>query len=162
VRALPVLLLALALGPGASARTPSPCALLTNHEVAKTFGVKVEERTASPREFSCSWKGASLGGFIPSQPQLTLSVTSNRIAKAEFIRDFSLEIVPGPTPGKMERDPALVVRGVGQVAFAGLHGQELSVWDRGVVVQITTALVGSPLETAKRLARLVLARFRAG
>jgi len=140
--------------PAASARLPNPCVLLTNAEVAKGFGDKIQNRTADGP--SCTWNGVPYGTFMTSTPTLTLDVS--QVTKAQF-KKSAVAIVPGAEPGTMEREQGLLVKHIGDLAYSLATGQELIVWYRGTMLDLSSNALVSPLETAKALAKIALTRL---
>jgi hypothetical protein len=152
-RQLLPLVLALAFAPAAAARTPNACALLTNAEVAKAFGEKIETRTAASAGV-CTWAGLPIGTFTTAHPQLTLFVGT--VTKARFEHDQEHETV---LPGQVPSAPPRRVSGVGQLAFVSQNDDTLSVWDHGVQLTLLDAGLVSPLQAMKRLATLAVTRL---
>ncbi|HWB23446.1 MAG TPA: hypothetical protein VG652_11245 [Gaiellaceae bacterium] len=139
----------------ASAQLPNPCALVTNAEVAKSVGDKIQSRTAGDPH-SCTWNGVPYGTFMTTTPTLTLDVS--QVTEAQFRRN-AFSIVPGAEPGTMEREAGVLVKHVGTVAYSLVSGQELIVWYRGIMLDVSSSALVSPLETAKALAKIALTRL---
>jgi len=144
VRPLLVAVLALALVPGASARNPSPCSLLSNDEVAAAFSSKVDGRAPGMTGLahSCTWTGPPLS-FSSERASLQLSVVPE--PEAPFLT-FERETNGQP------------VHGVGEAAIWIQKLQMLSAWDRGYTINITIfgPYVPAPLSAARTLAKAAL------
>jgi hypothetical protein len=150
VRWIAVVGAALALAPAAStAALPKPCALLTNAQVAKLLGSKIDDRVASGngRYLACKWMGASLGSYAAVQRSLMLQVS--RTTKAQF------------TQAARRAQGAARVRGVGEAAYVENGGGNafLTVYARGYVLQLSDAFVTSSLGVEKAAAKLAVARL---
>ena len=150
VRLLLVVCAAAVLAPSAPARTPDPCALLSNAEVADAIGSRVADRTANGSGLyrTCRWTGTNRAkpGFHPTRRTLMLTVAPG--TRAQF------EVFAGRVPG------AVRVDGVGEVAFAVAQaGGRLEVYAGGYVIEVVASLAGSPLAVERRVAKTVAARL---
>jgi hypothetical protein len=139
----------------ASARLPNPCALLTNGEITKAFGDKLQSRTADDPS-SCTWNGVPLGTFTTVAPSLMLGVA--QVTEAQFEK-AAIAIVPGAEPGTMERERGVLVKHVGDLAYSMANGTDFIVWYRGTMLDFESSVLVSPLETAKALAKIALTRL---
>ena len=141
------MLVALVLLPAASARSPSPCALLTNHEVAVAFRSTVVGHNpgAVGLSGSCTWLGKPLtNGYGQPSVQLTLL----RISEARFV--------------KFERGSnGQPIHGIGTTATWIGRIAQLSTWFRGYETDVTVRgpRVAAPLLAEKALAKAALARL---
>jgi hypothetical protein len=149
-----LLLLASGLGlvivPMAAARPPQACTLLTNAEVAKVFGEKVELRTVTGVG-GCKWSGLPLGTFTSAHPQLILFV--GQVTKARFEKLGQRQ--PGEAPGPLP----LPVHGVGQLAFASDNDDSLEVWSHGTELSFLNSGIVAPIASMKILAAAAIARL---
>jgi hypothetical protein len=145
-RLMPVAL-ALALAPSASAALPNPCALLTNAQVAKIFGSKVETRTVGGNRLyrTCTWDGPGLGTYGGTHPQLMLQVTHG--TKGQF--DKSAKRTPG----------AVRVNGLGEAAFTANNDQMLYVLQHGTLLSFFSTAFTTSIQVDKSLARAALKRL---
>jgi hypothetical protein len=84
---VPLLLALSAVSAASGARPPDPCALLSNAQVTKAIGYKVELHSTGPGLTglyrSCTWSGPAIG-FTQSRPSLILQ--ASRLAKAKFLK----------------------------------------------------------------------------
>ena len=136
---------------------PSPCALLTNADVAHAFGAKVAYRTRQPQYANCSWSGWPFAHQY-GQQRVTIDVAA--VTRAEFERAFSTFITVGPEPGTRRIAHAQRIDGVGDAAFAqSFAGTSLFVWHNGVMFSIETTFIGPQLAAEKRLAAAAIARL---
>jgi hypothetical protein len=136
---------ALVWSPGALAGSlPSPCALLTNTEVAKALGSKVAYRT--DQHGTCTWNGVALSAYTSANATLSLSVT--RASKTAFRK------------GELESAGAVSISGIGQLAYATPRSNVafLVVWKDGVALYVLVSGVVSPLEIEKAVATIALRR----
>jgi hypothetical protein len=138
----------------ASAGLPKPCTLLTNAEVTKAFGTKIQSRTADGS--SCTWNGVPLGTFTTAAPSLTLDVA--QVTEAQF-RKSAVAVVPGAEPGTMVREQGLLVKHIGDLAYSMANGTDFTVWYRGTMLNFESSVLVSPLEAAKALAKIALTRL---
>jgi uncharacterized protein DUF3558 len=150
VRLLPFAL-ALAFAPAASAALPNPCALLTNAEVAKALGSKVESRdvVAFPgsRGRTCEWKGANLASPNSYAVQRSVMITVSTATKAQFEKGAR------QTPG------AVAVRGVGGAAYATTGVVKFFyAWQYGFTISVVAGNAIDPIQTAKAVAKLAVKR----
>jgi hypothetical protein len=151
MRALVLVVLTLAVTPLASAGLPSPCALLTNAEVAKILGTKIVARNVSGNRLyrSCKWTGQNLSrrGFYPTQRSLMVEVSST--TKTRFEKNART------TKG------AIRVASVGEAAFAMPQGGGgfLYVYAHGYGIDLSASLVTSPFDVEKNAARIAVARL---
>jgi hypothetical protein len=140
---------AAALAPAASAGLPNPCALLTNSEVAKVLGSKVEARELRGEGHTCTWTGVNLSkpGFYETHRSLHVDVWSG--TRTEFLK-------------AARQDPSAVrVKGFGDAAYRAGNGNVtfLEIWQRGRGLQIVASLVTDPLSAEKQAAKLALNRL---
>ena len=145
-RILP-LLLALALAPAASARVPSPCALLTNAEVAKVLGAQVASRISGKLglEPTCTWDSAPLSSFTSARAEVNVNLAP--ISKARFEKEA-------------KQTHGVPVHGVGEAAL-WLDGpaQVLWFWHHGYALNLQVIDVSSPQASATNLAKAMVNRF---
>jgi hypothetical protein len=143
--------LALVFIPAGSAALPSPCALLTNAEVAKALDTKIAGRDISGNRLyrSCKWTGKNLSasGFYPTQRSLLVEVS--RTTKTRFEENART------TKG------AIRVIGVGEAAFAMPQGGGgfLYVYAHGYGLDLSASLVTSPLNVEKNAAQIAVKRL---
>jgi len=145
VRLLLVVYLALALVPTASARTPGPCSLLTDHEVSTALGRQVANQTSYPGLApSCLWTGMPLTN---QYGQSSLNLTVSQEPEKMFVK-FE------------HRSGGQAVKGVGNTAVWVPKIHQLSAWYRGYSINITIfgPYVTSPLLAAKTLTNAALVR----
>ena len=130
------------------AAVPNACAMLTNAEVAKAFGSKIETRTAqgNGRYQMCTWLGPALGSFTSARAQLIVQVM--RRTRAQF-----------DTAAKQAQDAARI-NGVGQAAYATTGVlKSLNVWQHGYALFIVVGFVSNPLQTEIGVARAAVAHL---
>jgi hypothetical protein len=147
VLALLATLVALVLIPSAGARSPSPCALLTNHEVATAFSSVVVGHNPGGVGLSgsCTWLGTPLtNGY--GQP--SVQVTVFRIPEVHFLQ-------------AERRSNGQSIHGIGTAANWIERIAQLSTWYRGYEIDITVRgpRVSAPLIAEKTLAGAALARL---
>jgi len=136
-----------ALAPSASPALPNPCTLLTNAEVAKAFGSKIQSRAGESYRFgrSCAWEGVPLGSFTSAHASLRVDIA--QISRAQFLKNAK------------KAKNAVPVHGLGDLAYSQyIAGQSLTVWRHGIWLSLDLTGVSSPLGAAKALARSALAR----
>jgi hypothetical protein len=129
IRGLAVVGMALALAPSASAALPNPCTLLTNAEVAKALGSRVQNRTtqlppamqSTTRFRICTWTGAPLSSYRSSGDTLRLIILPS--TRSQFLK------------AAKQSDGAVRVQNLGDTAYATgqslnllAHGYSLSIW----------------------------------
>jgi hypothetical protein len=146
---LPVLL-ALALVPSASAGLPNACTLLTNAEVAKVFGAKIQNRTRDGNRLfgGCTWNGVPPSSFTSYHATLRTDIA--HLTRAQF--DKAAKRAKNAVP----------VHGVGDAAFSEYvdsGSTYLSVWAHGIWISIDLSTGSVWLAAAKTLARAALARL---
>lgn len=83
-----------------------------------------------------------------------------QVTEAQF-KKAAVEIVPGAEPGTMERQPGLLVKHIGDLAYSMANGTDFIVWYRGTMLDFESSVLVSPLETAKELAKVALTRLPA-
>ena len=130
-----------------------PCGLLTNAEVAKAIGSKIDSKQimnfgGGPND-TCQWVGVNLAGPSSYATHRTLTVTVDIQSRAKFL-EFADEV-----------KGALRVKGIGQLAFSQGNGNlhQLVVWQGGYVLTFTANLVSNPLVVEKLAARDAVARL---
>jgi hypothetical protein len=141
----------------ALSRIPLPqqaCVLLSNAAVANTFGAAVDYRTKT-RHHECAWFGAPFPNQFGRQ-SVTMSVA--RATREAFVKGASHWIGPGSGGATAQRSVRVPLAGA--IAFAQINGTELQVWYRGIVIDISSTLVPSPLESEKRLATAAIASLK--
>jgi hypothetical protein len=147
--------------PNISASSPPPaCSLLSNDEVAHALAMKVQTRTADPYPgrvipgSECEWQSVPFGNFTSVSAGLDLDVA--HLSCAEFKRSFN--------NARKQGHHVLPYKGIGEVAYLEPDGNgsyELSVCQKGVVVQSSAWRVDSPLATEKALTRAILNHLEA-
>jgi hypothetical protein len=129
-----------------AAPLPNACTLVGDAQLSNALGVKVHHN--APRATNgarmCVWQKTSFDGG--PNPSLTLTVLP--LAREAFTKKWSRSMT-GVRP----------VAGVGEMAYAVNGGIWLVAWSRGIEVVVNSSEVRSPLETAKRVAKLALARL---
>ena len=145
-----------ATAPLATAALPNPCALLANADVANVFGANVAYRTPDPALHGCSWSGWPFARQFGKQ---TVTLDVAQATRADFER-LSTFVVLDEAPGTRRVAQSVRVRGVGEAAFAQkFAGVELEVWYHGLVISVSTKLVGAPLAAQKQLAAAAIVRI---
>jgi hypothetical protein len=152
IRRLVPVVVALAFAPGASGSVPNPCTLLTNAEVTKALGSKVESREIvdfGGRGRTCKWTGVSLSASAYYQHHRTLTVTATTITGARFEQ------------GARQTRGAVRVAGVGAAAYRYGNGNVtfLSFWQRGRALTIVASLVTDPFRAERIAATAALNRL---
>lgn len=152
MRWLVVIGAALMLAPSATAALPNPCTLLTNADVAKVLGSKVESKQT--RNFggstdSCQWTGVNLAGPNSYAIHRTLTVTIDAVSRSQF-RKFA-----------NDAQGSARIKGVGQIAYVQGNGNltQLEIWQSGRTIGVIANLVANPLAAEKAAAKLVVARL---
>jgi hypothetical protein len=130
---------------------PNPCSLLTNVEVAKTLGSKIELRDAPEfggRGRTCRWTGANLSkpGYLPSRRTLMVMLWPS--TRAEFDR------------WGRQMHSVMKVSGVGGHAFATTGVMKsVDVWQHGFILFITATDVTDSITRAENVARIAVGRL---
>jgi hypothetical protein len=151
VRFLVLAGLVLALTPAASAGLPNPCALLTNAEVAKALGSKVESRdvVAYPgsRGKTCEWKGANLATPNSYPVHRSVMITVSTATKAQFEK------------GARQTTGAVPVRGIGGAAYATTGVVKFFyAWQHGFTISVIAGNAIDPIQTEKGVAKIAVTR----
>jgi hypothetical protein len=147
---LPVAL-SLSFAPVATAALPSPCALLTNTQVATELGGRNAETRSMDGNGLCTWAGPAMGYFTAGHPHFFLQV--RRESEASFYARFDKLTSQRPPE-------AVPVLGVGQAAFSTHNGLMLAVWQRGITVQISGSFLSASPQTDIRVAQAALKRLK--
>ncbi len=147
MRLLLSVVLALTFVPAAAAGLPNPCTLLTNAEVAKAFGSKIQSRANESYGLSrsCTWEGAPLGSFTSAHASLQLDIA--HVSRAQFLKNAK------------KAKNAVPIHGIGDLAYSQyMAGEFLTVWRQGIWLSVSLGGVSSPIASAKALARSAIAR----
>jgi hypothetical protein len=138
-------------------RLPGSCALLSTADVAKAFGTEPAYSQPETGFNGCTWAGPPFVGHFGNE---AVSIDVAQVSRQEFEKAYSTWIVPGPTPDSRRLARTTPVAGVGEAAFTENGNADLQVWYDGVVIDIETTSVSTPLATEKRLAEAAIARLR--
>ncbi|HEY4348181.1 MAG TPA: hypothetical protein VGM80_11380 [Gaiellaceae bacterium] len=139
-------LMALVLIPAASSAraAPNPCSLLTDAQVTKALGYKVQSHSAGGTALarSCTWSGPAMGY---SQTSPTLIVQASLGSRARFVRAVARE-----TP----------LQGFGGNAYVAMDGALIDAWGNGVTLLFSFDEGATTPKTTIALIRLALAHTR--
>jgi hypothetical protein len=144
------LILAVLVASLASAATagplPNACSLVADSQVTAALGGEVRHRAphATNGARMCVWQRRTFD--VDRNPQLTLTVLP--LTRDKFTSKWNRPI-PDVRP----------VPGVGEMAYAINGGLWLVAWARGIEVVVNTTDLTTPLETAKRVAKVALTRL---
>ncbi len=114
-----VLAVSLAWPATAGASRLDPCRLLTNAQVSKAIGYKVQERAAGGNRLmpSCIWSGPAIG-FLQTRPGLMIQ--ARRMSEAQFMKGS----LGSGTP----------IAGLGGPGYEMMNGTFLFAWRNGVAL----------------------------
>jgi hypothetical protein len=123
VRTRIVVALALALSLVGSATAGAsrldPCGLVTNAQVSKAIGYKVQERAAGGNRMapSCKWSGTPIG-FLQTRP--SLMIMARRMTESQFTKGSGGAGTP--------------IVGLGGPGYEALNGAFVVAWRHGVAL----------------------------
>jgi hypothetical protein len=132
--------------PATAAPLPNACTLVADAQLASAIGGKIRHmaRPVTNGARMCVWERTTFE--VGPNPQVTLTVLP--LTRDKFTAKWNRPI-PNVRP----------VRGVADIAYSIDGGQWFVAWARGIEVVVNTTDLKTPLETAKRVAKLAFTRL---